>query len=80
MGIDMKEVYDYQPIPKGLDEDKKHFVLGSQANLWSEYISTNSQSEYMIYPRLAALSEAVWSTKESRDWNDFSSRISLSYA
>ena len=36
---------------------------------------TNEQSEYMIYPRIAALSEAVWSPKESKDWNNFSSRV-----
>ena len=49
--------------------------LGGQANLWAEYIPTTDQSEYMIFPRLVAMAEALWSPKESRDWNDFSIRL-----
>jgi hexosaminidase len=45
-----------------------------QANLWSEYITSNT-FEYMLFPRLAALSEVLWSTKESRNWEDFSGRL-----
>lgn len=55
--------------------EEAKYVLGGQANLWAEYIPTTEQSEYMIFPRLAAMAEVLWSPKESRDWNDFSSRI-----
>jgi len=50
-------------------------VLGAQANLWTEYISSLSHAEYMIFPRLCALAEVVWSPKESRDLEDFSRRL-----
>ncbi|WP_337994813.1 family 20 glycosylhydrolase [Polaribacter ponticola] len=71
----LSKVYTFDPVVEDLtDEESKH-ILGGQANLWSEQIKTESHSEYMIYPRLAALSETLWSPKESRNWEDFSSRI-----
>jgi len=55
-------------------EQKKH-VLGGQANLWAEYVPTEEHSEYMLFPRLAALAEVVWSPEEQLGWEDFSVRI-----
>ena len=43
--------------------------------MWTEYISDEETVEYMTYPRLAALSEAVWSTKANKDWADFRQRL-----
>ena len=77
--LPLNKVYKFDPVVESMTEEEASHVLGGQANLWSEYIGVNSQSEYMIYPRLAALSETVWSAKESRDWNDFSSRISIMF-
>ncbi len=71
----LSKVYEFDPIVDGMDEEQAAHVLGGQANLWSEQIKTESHSEYMIFPRLAAMSEALWSPKEPRDWNDFSERI-----
>ena len=71
----LSKVYEFNPIVEGMDEEQAAHVLGGQANLWSEQIKTESHSEYMIFPRLAAMSEALWSPKELRDWNDFSERI-----
>jgi hexosaminidase len=51
--------------------------LGAQANLWTEFVPDLKHAEYMIFPRIAALAEAVWSRKEVRDWGDFSRRIQL---
>jgi hexosaminidase len=62
-----------------MTEDQTTHVLGGQANLWSEYIPTEEHSEYMIFPRLAALAEAVWSPKELRDWEDFSERVKVTF-
>jgi len=73
--LPLSKVYQFDPIVESMTVKEAEHVLGGQANLWSEYIPTNEQSEYMIYPRIAAMSETVWSTKESRDWNDFSRRI-----
>lgn len=71
----LSKVYTFDPIVDGMTEEEANHVLGGQANLWSEQIPTESHSQYMIFPRLAALAETVWSPKELRDWNNFSERI-----
>lgn len=71
----LKKVYNYEPIPKELNADEAKFVLGAQANLWTESIVTAEHVEYMILPRMPALAEVVWSPKESRNWGDFNERI-----
>ena len=70
----LSKVYEFDPVVGTMTENESKHVLGGQANLWSEYIETESHSEYMIFPRLVALSETLWSTKESRSWKDFSER------
>ncbi|NEU06949.1 family 20 glycosylhydrolase [Flavihumibacter sp. R14] len=71
----LKKVYNYEPIPKELSAEEAKYVLGAQANLWTEYITTAEHVEYMILPRMPALAEAVWSQKESRNWDDFNHRL-----
>ena len=71
----LSKVYTFDPVVEELTAAETKHILGGQANLWSEQIKTESHSEYMIFPRLAALSETLWSTKESRNWTDFSNRI-----
>ncbi|SNY95463.1 family 20 glycosylhydrolase [Flagellimonas pacifica] len=71
----LSKVYEFDPVVEGMSEEDAAHVLGGQANLWSEYIPTPEHSQYMIYPRIAALAETVWSPKESRDWGDFSNRV-----
>ena len=71
----VSKVYQFDPVVDSMTESQASHVLGGQANLWSEYVPTSAHSEYMIYPRLAALSEALWSPKADRDWNSFSSRM-----
>ncbi len=57
----LKKVYDYNPIPKELTEEEAKYVLGAQANVWTEYILTPANVEYMVLPRMLALAEVVWS-------------------
>jgi len=71
----LKRVYDYEPIPKELNGEQAKHVLGAQANLWTEYIPTTQHVEYMVLPRMLALSEVVWSAKESKNWNGFNERL-----
>lgn len=73
----LSKVYTFDPVVDTMNETEANHVLGGQANLWSEQIKTTEHSEYMIFPRLVALSETLWSTKESRDWEDFSKRIEV---
>ena len=71
----LNKVYAFDPVVDSMTPQEASHVLGGQANLWAEYITSPKASEYMIFPRLAALSEVLWSTRENRDWNNFTSRV-----
>lgn len=71
----IENVYAYEPIPKELNEKQAKHVLGAQANMWTEYIGNTRKVEYMLFPRLSALSEVLWSPKENRDWKGFEKRL-----
>lgn len=71
----LKKVYHYEPIPAELTVEEGKRVLGSQANLWTEYVPTYEHVEYMILPRMPALAEVLWSSKGSRNWENFNKRL-----
>ncbi|WP_242133626.1 beta-N-acetylhexosaminidase [Aestuariivivens marinum] len=69
------DVYAYEPTPEELSEEDSKYILGAQGNVWTEYMETTDYVEYMILPRMTALSEVVWSPQNSRNWEDFESRL-----
>jgi hexosaminidase len=71
----LEDVYNYEPVPKELNADQAKYILGAQANLWTEYIKNERKVEYQLFPRLFALSEVLWTPKEKRNWNDFEKRL-----
>jgi hexosaminidase len=71
----IEKVYNYEPVPKELDASKAAYIQGAQGNVWTEYMAYPSKVEYMIFPRISALSEVLWSPKEKRNWNDFEKRL-----
>lgn len=73
--LPVEKVYSFDPVPKELEAGKHQYILGGQANLWTEYITTEEYAEYMLLPRMTALSEVLWSAKETNDWADFKSRL-----
>lgn len=73
----LKDVYGYEPMPKGIAEDKAHHVLGAQANAWSEYLVTPAQVRHAIFPRLDAVAEMTWSPKDKREWQGFLDRLDI---
>jgi hexosaminidase len=75
----IEKVYAYEPIPDTLNEEQGKYVLGAQANVWTEYMSNPAKVEYMIFPRLSALSEVLWSPKEKKNWNDFEKRLQTQF-
>ncbi len=75
----VQKVYSYEPIPKELSAEEAKYVLGAQANVWTEYIKNIPKLEYMIFPRISALSEVLWSSKEQRDWNSFEKRLQTEF-
>ena len=75
--LPLKKVYNFNPIPPELDSIASKHILGGQANLWAEYVPKMNHAEYMTFPRVAALAETLWSSKELRNWDDFSRRIQI---
>jgi hexosaminidase len=73
--LPVKKVYSLEPVLPSIPENEKKYVYGVQANLWSEYIPTFSQVEYMVLPRMAALSEVQWCRSSSRNYDSFLRRI-----
>jgi hexosaminidase len=59
-------------VPPGVDAK---YILGGQANLWTEQIYNMRHLEYMLWPRALAIAESVWSPKDKKDWDDFSARV-----
>ncbi len=73
--LPMDTVYSFEPIPASLSEAEAKHILGAQAQMWTEYIKTPRDVEYMLFPRLSALSEALWSPKSRKDYGDFMVRM-----
>ena len=69
--LPIKHVYDYEPLPANLTPEEQSYIWGVQCNVWTEYISTFSQVQYMMLPRGAALSEVQWSLPEAKDYEKF---------
>jgi len=70
----LEEVYEFDPIPEGLEEDKKHFVIGGECNMWTEH-APQETIDSKVFPRILALSEVLWSYPETRDYEEFYSRV-----
>ena len=73
--LTLDTVYAFEPVPAELTPAEARHVLGAQGNLWTEYVPTPKQAEYMAYPRLSALAEVTWTPKDGRDFADFRRRL-----
>jgi len=73
--LPLQKVYSFEPVPSELSPEKTAHVLGCQGNLWTEYIPSLKQVEYMAFPRACALAEVAWSPRDTRDWEDFQRRL-----
>jgi hexosaminidase len=73
--LPLEKVYGFEPIPQDIAPEKTGHVLGVQGQLWGEFISNTPHLEYMAYPRAAALAEVGWSTKTSRNYENFLTRL-----
>jgi len=71
----LRKVYEYDPIPKELNAEQAKFVLGAQANVWTEYITTAQHLEYMVLPRMLGIAEVLWTPAAQKNWLDFSQRL-----
>ena len=74
--IDVEKIYGFNPIPEGISEDEAKHVLGGEGNVWTERIP-QSRLDYMAFPRITALSEALWTT--NKNYSDFYKRLQKEY-
>jgi hexosaminidase len=77
--LPIDSVYCYEPVPSELSEEEAKHILGAQGNLWTEYIPNEKHVEYMLMPRMLALSEMLWEPKGRKDFSEFMRRVSVHY-
>ena len=68
--ITLEKLYGYEPLDE-IPADAQHHILGVQCNLWTEYIATQEYLEYMLFPRVLALSEVQWCDPARKDFSRF---------
>lgn len=73
--VPLDTVYAFEPVHPALTEKEAQHILGAQANLWTEFITTEPYFEYMVFPRMDALAEISWTPKEKRNFNGFEQRL-----
>ncbi len=71
----LEKVYNYNPVPKVLSAEEAKYILGAQGNVWTEYIQHPEKVEYMIFPRMSALSEVLWAAPANKNFDDFEKRL-----
>ncbi len=78
-GTSTEHVYNYEPVPDVLNAEEANRVLGAQANVWTEWMVDFARVEYMIFPRMLAMSEVLWSPQRGKSWDDFNDRLTRYY-
>jgi hexosaminidase len=73
--LPLERVYSFDPMPFELASEEQKYILGVQGNVWTEYIPTAEQMEYMAYPRMFAIAEIGWTPERLRDFEEFLSRL-----
>lgn len=73
--LTLANVYSYNPLPAALSADDQKYIQGAQANVWTEYMKEPRDVEYMVFPRLLALAEVVWTPQETRNYDEFLTRV-----
>jgi hexosaminidase len=74
--VRLRDSYNFDPVPEGVDAK---FILGGQANLWTEQLQNMRAVQYMLWPRALAIAESVWSPKNKKDWNNFIGRVETTF-
>jgi hexosaminidase len=71
----LERVYEFEPVPPEMDPALAPHILGAQGNVWTEYMPNSEHVEYMVFPRLCAMAEVLWSPKAERSPSDFIWRL-----
>ena len=75
--LPLDKVYSFNPMLPTISGEQQKHILGAQVNVWSEYITSDKQAEYMIFPRLCAMSDILWIPKEKKNYSDFLDRLRI---
>lgn len=78
--ISLSKIYAFNPIPAELKGQAAKHVLGGQGNLWTEHVPTKEHMQYMAFPRMSALSEALWTNEANKNWEDFAERLECTFS
>ena len=73
--LPLSKVYSMEPVPEDLTKEEAQYILGAQCNLWTEYMLSPDHVEYMLLPRLAAMSEVQWLQPEAKNYEQFLARL-----
>lgn len=73
--LPLEKVYSFNPIPVELTIEQSKFIIGAQGNVWTEYMPSEKQVEYMAFPRMLAMSEVVWTNPKNKNYKDFVKRV-----
>jgi len=77
LAVTLKKAYSYNPVPKGLSAGNAKHILGTEGLLWTEYMPDQKRVEFMMFPRMAALSEVMWTEVHEKNFNDFRNRLDI---
>ena len=76
--IDLKKIYNFNPIPQGLEIENRSYIIGAECNIWTEHVPDEKTLDQKVFPRMIGMSEALWSD-EKKDYKDFNRRIQSHY-
>lgn len=74
-----EKVYSFNPTPDTIPADYHSYFIGAEATMWTEFIKTEAHLEYMLMPRISALSEICWTANDQKDFENFKSRLDKQY-
>jgi hexosaminidase len=75
--LTLSKMYSFDPMPTNMPPELENYILGTQGNLWTEWVPSLNHAEYMMFPRACALAEVCWSDHSTLNWNDFMRRLQV---
>ncbi len=74
-----EKAYSFDPTPDTIPAEYHQYFIGAEATMWTEFIKTEAHLEYMLMPRISALSEVCWTSKEQKNLTQFLIRLDNQY-
>ena len=71
----VRQAYEMEAVPPQMTKEQESLVMGGQCNLWSEVIYASRIAEYMLFPRLCAIAESLWTARKARNFESFANKL-----